>query len=172
MRAASSAAIISPVSSISIAALRGTLRDSATIGVEQNRPILTPGVANFAARDATARSQLATSWRPPPSPWRDRGDDRLRQRDHLLHHAAAQCHDVLEIGAAAIVVGAMPIELFEIVAGGKCRAVGGDHHGAHRAVMRDGGERIAERRQHASRQAVARRRPIERENSDIGHVLA
>src|SRR5579859_2928824 len=64
MRAASSAEIMSPVSSISIAALRGILRDSATIGVEQNRPILTPGVANFAAREATARSQLATSWQP------------------------------------------------------------------------------------------------------------
>ena len=64
MRAACSAEIISPVSSISIACLRDTLRDSATIGVEQNRPILTPGVANLAAREATARSQLATSWQP------------------------------------------------------------------------------------------------------------
>src|ERR1700746_3163676 len=64
MRAASSAAINSPVSSISMACLRDTLRDSATMGVEQNRPILTPGVANLAARDATARSQLATSWQP------------------------------------------------------------------------------------------------------------
>ena len=64
MRAASSAEINSPVSSISIACLRDTLRDSATIGVEQNRPILTPGVANLAACEATARSQLATSWQP------------------------------------------------------------------------------------------------------------
>src|ERR1700686_1133968 len=62
MRAASSAEIMSPVSSISIAALREILRDSATIGVEQNRPILTPGVANFAAREAMARLQLATNW--------------------------------------------------------------------------------------------------------------
>src|ERR1700710_1355456 len=58
------AEIGSPVSSISIACLRGTLRDSATIGVEQNSPISTPGVANVAAVDATARSQLATSWHP------------------------------------------------------------------------------------------------------------
>src|ERR1700735_852274 len=64
MRAASSAEIMSPVSSISIAALRGILRDKDTIGVEQNRPILTPGVANFAVREATARSQLATNWQP------------------------------------------------------------------------------------------------------------
>ena len=47
-----------------MAALRETLRDSATIGVEQNRPISTPGVANLAAEEATARSQLATSWQP------------------------------------------------------------------------------------------------------------
>ena len=64
MRSACSAEIGSPVSSISIAALRETLRDSATIGVEQNSPILTPGVANFADCEATARSQLATNWQP------------------------------------------------------------------------------------------------------------
>ena len=111
-----------------MACLRETLRDSATIGVEQNRPILTPGVANFAAREATARSQLATSWQPAAVAVRlHRGDDGLRQRDDLLHHAAAQCHDVLEIGAAAILVGAARIELLEIVAGGKCRSVGGEH---------------------------------------------
>ena len=52
------------MSSISIAALRPTARESATIGVEQNRPIFTPGVANRAVSAATARSQLATSWQP------------------------------------------------------------------------------------------------------------
>jgi hypothetical protein len=36
----------------------------ATIGVEQNNPMLTPGVANLASSAATARSQLATSWQP------------------------------------------------------------------------------------------------------------
>ena len=47
-----------------MAALRDTLRDNATIGVEQNSPISTPGVTNLAAEDAIARSQLATSWQP------------------------------------------------------------------------------------------------------------
>ena len=61
---ARSALTISPVSNISIAALRLTARVSATIGVEQNRPIFTPGVANRAVSAATARSQLATSWQP------------------------------------------------------------------------------------------------------------
>ena len=35
--------------------------DSATIGVEQNRPIFTPGVANLADLPAYAKSQLATN---------------------------------------------------------------------------------------------------------------
>jgi len=60
-RHASAASTSSPVSSISIAALRPTARERATIGVEQKSPILTPGVANRAASEATARSQLATS---------------------------------------------------------------------------------------------------------------
>src|SRR5438309_10723866 len=54
----------SPVSSISIACLRGTLRDNATMGVEQNSPMSTPGVAKLAASDATARLQLDTNWQP------------------------------------------------------------------------------------------------------------
>ena len=52
------------MSSISIACLGATLRDSATIGEEQNRPMLTPGVAKVAAVEAIARSQVATSWHP------------------------------------------------------------------------------------------------------------
>ena len=36
----------------------------ATIGVEQNNPILTPGVAKLAVSAAIARSQVATSWQP------------------------------------------------------------------------------------------------------------
>ena len=54
----------SPVTSISKAALRPRLRDSATPGVEQKRPRLTPLTANFAVLEATARSHIATSWQP------------------------------------------------------------------------------------------------------------
>ena len=50
-----------PVLSPAIAALAGTARTSGTMGVVQNRPILTPGVANVADSTATARSQAATS---------------------------------------------------------------------------------------------------------------
>ena len=50
-----------PVSSISIAGLAATARTSGTIGVVQNRPIFTPGVANVASSTTTARSHAATS---------------------------------------------------------------------------------------------------------------
>ena len=73
------ASMVSPVSSISMACLRDTLRDSATIGVEQNRPILTPGVQKVAWSEAMARSQLATSWQPAAvASAVDLGDHRLR----------------------------------------------------------------------------------------------
>ena len=49
---------------MSIARLRPIARESGTIGVEQNRPIFTPGVANRASSAATARSHAATSWQP------------------------------------------------------------------------------------------------------------
>ena len=68
---ASSAEMNSPVTSISKACLRGTLRDSATPGVAQNRPRLTPLTAKRARSTATARSQAATSWQPAAvaTPW-------------------------------------------------------------------------------------------------------
>ena len=47
-----------------MARLRSRLRPTATPGVEQKKPQLTPGVANFAASEATARSHCATSWQP------------------------------------------------------------------------------------------------------------
>ena len=58
---ASVAVIISPVKSIFIAFLLDTFLERATIGVEQKRPILTPGVANLDSLDAIAKSQDATS---------------------------------------------------------------------------------------------------------------
>ena len=61
---ATAAGTISPSSSISIAALRGTARAKATAGVEQNKPISTPGVQKRASSAATAKSQLATNWQP------------------------------------------------------------------------------------------------------------
>ena len=54
----------SPVSSICSARLRPIARLTATMGVEQNSPIRTPGVPKTAVDAATARSQVATSWHP------------------------------------------------------------------------------------------------------------
>lgn len=53
-----------PVVGISNAILRGTLRLSATVGVEQKRPILTLLTPKRVPSAATAMSQEATSWQP------------------------------------------------------------------------------------------------------------
>ena len=52
------------MNNISSARLRPIVRATGTIGVEQNSPMLTPGVANRASSDAIARSHAATSWQP------------------------------------------------------------------------------------------------------------
>jgi hypothetical protein len=52
------------VNSISAARLRATARESATAGVEQNRPSVMPDTANVARVDPMARSHWATSWQP------------------------------------------------------------------------------------------------------------
>ena len=55
---------MSPVKSISSTCFREIVRLTGTIGVEQNSPMLTPGVAKRASSDAIARSHAATSWQP------------------------------------------------------------------------------------------------------------
>ena len=47
-----------------MAALAGIAWTSGTMGVVQNSPMLTPGVAKVASSAATARSHEATSWQP------------------------------------------------------------------------------------------------------------
>ena len=44
-----------------MARFRPTLRATPTAGVEQNTPMLTPGIANVASSTATARSHIETS---------------------------------------------------------------------------------------------------------------
>ena len=70
-RRRSAASIMSPVNSISSTRLRGIVRLIGTIGVEQNSPMFTPGVANRASSAAIARSHAATSWQPAAvaTPW-------------------------------------------------------------------------------------------------------
>ena len=126
---------------------------------------MTPGVANFAPSEATARSQLATSWQPAAvaTPC-DGGDHRLRQVDDLLHHA--RCSVVmmwLEIGAAAIGVAAARGHFLQIVAGAEGRTVGRQDDGADLARRRRS-RRMRQTAPPASLPtAVARLRPVERE---------
>ena len=53
---------------------------------------------------------------------------RFGQVHDRLHHCAAGVHDMREVGAAAIGIGATGGHLLHIVAGGKSRAIGRDHH--------------------------------------------
>src|SRR5262249_43602705 len=144
IRCASSAETMSPVKSISIACLVATLRESATIGVEQNRPMFTPGVQNLAFFEAIARSQLATSSQAAArrSEAVPGGDDRLGQRDDRLHHAAAPSQGLLEIAPPAVTIAAAGGELLEVVARAEHRTVGREHDGTHGAIGRDVRERF------------------------------
>ena len=51
-----------------MACLGETLRDKATIGVEQNKPRFTPGVAKRVVSSATAKSNWRPVGNPPPLP--------------------------------------------------------------------------------------------------------
>ena len=106
-----------PVSSISSARLRPTARTSSTIGVEQNRPMLTPGVAKVEASDASARSQAATSWQPAavamPSTCAITG---LRSPPNVGHQVRT------EIENAAVEINSPPRgHLFQVVPGAERR---------------------------------------------------
>ena len=79
---------------------------------------------------------------------------------------------MFEIAAAAIRVLAVRVELLEIVAGGERWSVGGEHDDTHGAIMRNRGERIAERFKQCLGQAVARLRPVERQDGDAAVILA
>jgi hypothetical protein len=68
-----------------MARFRPTARVSATMGVEQNSPSFTPGVANAARSLATARSHEHTNWQPALHG----GNHRLRNRLQPLHQCAA-----------------------------------------------------------------------------------
>ena len=90
-RNAVAASIKSPESNICMACFCATLRDSATIGVEQNSPMFTPGVAKRASSAAKARSALATSCAPAAvaTPC-TRAITGFEQIDDGLHHLGAE----------------------------------------------------------------------------------
>ena len=140
-----------------MACLRATLRESATIGVEQNKPMSTPGVANFAVGGGdcqiAARHQLTTGGGRHAL---HGGNHWLRQIDDLLHHRAAHGHDVLEIVSATIGIASPAGEFLEIVTRAEGRAICGKHHGARRSCRRQfRSKRWTRRDQQGFRQAVA-----------------
>ena len=130
--------------------------------------MLTPGVANFAALDAIARSQLATKLAAGRACGAlHGGDHRLRQTHDRLHHGRAGVHELLEVGAPAIGIAAPRGHLLHVVAGGEGRAVRREHDDAHALVGRDRGEAFGQRGDQRLGQAVARLRPVEREHRDV-----
>jgi hypothetical protein len=136
------------------------LRDSATIGVEQN---------SRRHRKIAARHQLASRRRRHAL---DRRHHRLRQLHDGLHHGAAGGHDLRKIGAPVIGVAAAGGEFLHVVAGGKGRAVGCEHHRAHACIVVNIPERGMQFGDQAFRQAVARLRPVEGQHRDAAHRLA
>ena len=111
---------MSPSSNISMAALRDRLRLSATIGVEQNNPILTPGVAKRASLtchgEIAGRDELAPCRRGDAI---HRRNDRLRRADDRQHQPGAGLHDLGKIGAPAIGIVPMRGQLLEVVTRGE-----------------------------------------------------
>ncbi len=132
-----------------MACLRGTLRDSATIGVEQNNPMCTPGVAKLAVVDATAL---------------DRRDHRLWQAQEGEHHGAAALHQLPRVAASTVCIGTMGCQFLKVMAGGEGRSVSRQHHRADALVPGKAFELLRQRRQHRLGQAVARLWAVECEN--------
>jgi hypothetical protein len=103
------------------------LRESATIGVEQKSPILTPGDRQIATGD-----KLAARRGGDPVHLRDHG---FRQADDRLHQTRALLQERVVIGPSSIGVLAMRRHFFEVVAGAECRTVGGYHDRAYAIVL-------------------------------------
>ena len=156
------ASIMSPVNSISSTRLRPIEREIGTIGVEQNRPMFTPGVAKRAASDATARSHAATSWQPAavatPPTLRDHG---LRDRVQALHQRdAGREQRAVELLAPVL------DHLGDVVAGRERRARSFEHDDPRDRIGRDRVERADERLHHFERQGVPPLGPVEHEPND------
>jgi hypothetical protein len=141
----------------------------------QNRPTLIPEVPSSAVLEATARSQVATSWQPAAvaMPWTrggdavDPGDHRLGQADDGHHHPAAGLEQRLVIGLFG--PGA---HLLEIVAGAERLAARGQYHDPDGRVDRDRVEGILERRQHGLGEGIVVVRPVQGQGADPTRILA
>ena len=123
MAAAVSASIISPVSSISMACFAGTARLSATIGVEQKRPMFTPGVAKRAERAGDGEVAGGDELAPGGGGHAvDLGDHRMAMVDDREHQLGAPLEQLLAEAGVGIVT-----DLVQIVTGREHRSVAGEH---------------------------------------------
>ncbi len=77
-----------------------------------------------------------------------------------------------KIGAPVIGIGAAGGEFLHVVARGKGRAVGREHHRAHAGIVVNIPERRMQFADQAFRQAVAGLRPVEGQHGDAAHRLA
>ena len=143
-------------------------RVSATIGVEQNSPILTPFTANRALSAATARSQVATSWQPA---------------------AAATACTLAITGLGSRVIDSISLEhcsnsdligrprgcrahFLEVVAAAEAGAGAGDDHDLDRGVGLEAVELVLQGGHQVHRQGVALRRPVQGQRRDPVAVVA
>ena len=168
MACARSAVIASPVSSISMACLRGTARERATMGVEQKRPILTPGRGEARAlggqRQVAAGDELAAGGGGDAM---DPGDDRLGQMQDGEHQLAAAPEDRLMALPARLAA-----QLLQVMAGAEAGARGGQYDDLHRGISGKGGKRGQQLAHQGHGEGVACLGPVEGEGGDAVPVLA
>ena len=156
----------SPVSSSCSARLRPIARLTATMGVEQNSPIRTPGVPKTAVDAATARSQVATSWHPAATAvpctaaitgWGTSWTAR--------HHLGADGEHL------ALVVEGPSDHLAQVVARGEGGAGGPHDDRPHLGGRRELAQQCGEDRHRGHGQRVALRGPVQREHADaVAHL--
>ena len=141
-----------------MACLRPTARPSATPGVEQNAPMLTPGVAKVAAvggdREIAGRDELTAGRGRDAVHLRD---DRLRQPRDRHHHPAAAREERLDApgrrAIARISLRSWPAQ--------KPRPRAAKHDHAHARVRADPIERRLQLVDERTRQRVELPRPIQ-----------
>ena len=133
------------------------------MGVVQNRPIFTPGVANSASArrhgQIAGRHQLASGGRGQPL---HAGDDRLRELPDLLH-------DVRTAREEGLIVGLGPARHFrQIVTRAEDGARRGQHHDPRGAIRGDPLKRRPEFGQHGLGERIAPLGPIQRQPDHPG----
>ncbi len=154
------------MSSISSARLRPTARETSTIGVEQKRPMRTPGVAKRASSLATARSQAATSWQPAAVAMPCTCAITGCGRRWIAIISSLQVSNSSRASGSE-----QPGHLGEVVARAERRALAAHDDGVHRGVGRRLGERGEQIAQQRQRERVAALGPVEHERAHACGVL-